>query len=769
MRTKLIVSFILICSNLVFGQTSGQLMQKWLYFPDSAAKKLQYLRNDKGGVLIGGTSRLPQQIIYVRDSAYSLNVLNYLTVITKGGKNLAMAGVSARGEFFVSGRKEADSNDTFSRFFSASKDSVRTYLGGVEALRLQGGEFVIHKALVLEDLTVANSAPNLVLRRLNSASSGIDSGVVSLTGNILGQHYLSFSVPMRLGEYTGSTNLSAYSIGYSGTSLIVVPSAAQKMTVDIIPGTPGQVLGYLGTNTIGPMTDATGGGGGGGAPASLRFELADGSFTHYPDSLFKADSNFTMSSGLPYTINIGLKNGLNPTGTNTFYKTTLSNSLVIKNSGGKLATITHAAGFNDPNFAFPNINGSYTLATTTGSTFSGASTWNGVPIGFDYYQKLDRSMTIDTLNSLYTNKHLTRFWTFDSGLSAKSYTLQNPSFTGSTVLSQDANNRLTFTNTDLVQFATTNGIQFFNGTFTGTVRLAATMTGNRTYNLPNGSGTFPTSTTSPIALDATTGVLSFASTFVASLNGLTGQTQTFTTGSLGSAPNIVSSGTIHQFNFPLAGAGVTSGTASNGTQSFDGLKTMLRPFTAQAERIGYTKITNTVFSVAQEAAYYHCDPSVNGSMAMNLPNITSEPRAKYTFWRFTNGVGSNTVTIIPFASERIDGKSSIVLTQEFDYITIANTGTSGDGWKVVGGVVDGAPYGRSQAIPVVGFLRSTTDSCDISVPGMTTGGTAVFNFSDASVSPVGTLNTFCYTNRIAIKSTYDNSKDSVKIIGFYSK
>jgi len=575
---------------------------------------------------------------------------------------------------------------------------------------------------------------------------------------------------MRLGEYTGSTNLSAYSIGYSGTSLIVVPSAAQKMTVDIIPGTPGQVLGYLGTNTIGPMTDATGGGGGGGAPAALRFELADGSFTHYPDSLFKADSNFTMSSGLPYTINIGLKNGLNPTGTNTFYKTTLSNSLVIKNSGGKLATITHAAGFNDPNFAFPNINGSYTLATTTGSTFSGASTWNGVPIGFDYYQKLDRSMTIDTLNSLYTNKHLTRFWTFDSGLSAKSYTLQNPSFTGSTVLSQDANNRLTFTNSDLVRFATPNGIQFFDGTFTGSLRIpVGIFTGNRQYFLPNNSGTFAVTGTSPISVNGLTGDITFASTWVASLNGLTGNTQTFTTGSLGSAPNIVSSGTIHQFNFPLAGTGVTSGTSSNGSQSFDGLKTMLRPFTAQAERIGYTKITNTVFSVAQEAAYYHCDPSVNGSMVMNLPNITSEPRAKYTITRYTAGVGSNTVTIIPFATEKIEGKSSIVLTQDHDFITIVNDGTAADGWKVIGGQIAGFPYGVQQMAMATGIIRFIDDSCDVAIPGMTTNGTAIFELNDPRVTVPTTFNYTYYTDRLAIRSSTHITVDSVKIKGFYTK
>ncbi len=71
------------------------------------------------------------------------------------------------------------------------------------------------------------------------------------------------------------------------------------------------------------------------------------------------------------------------------------------------------------------------------------------------------------------------------------------------------------------------------------------------------------------------GVFSFASCAAAaitSLNGLTGSTQTFATGTTGSDFNISSSGTIHTFSIPNAGA-AARGLVSTGTQTLSGNKT----------------------------------------------------------------------------------------------------------------------------------------------------------------------------------------------------
>lgn len=60
--------------------------------------------------------------------------------------------------------------------------------------------------------------------------------------------------------------------------------------------------------------------------------------------------------------------------------------------------------------------------------------------------------------------------------------------------------------------------------------------------------------------------------YIGTLNGLTGNVQTFAIGSSGTTPNISSVGTTHTFNFPVAGSGITSGTVTNGTQTLVGTK-----------------------------------------------------------------------------------------------------------------------------------------------------------------------------------------------------
>ncbi len=78
-------------------------------------------------------------------------------------------------------------------------------------------------------------------------------------------------------------------------------------------------------------------------------------------------------------------------------------------------------------------------------------------------------------------------------------------------------------------------------------------------------------------LDETTGLLSATvSAGISSMNGLTGATQTFATGTVagtGSDFNITSTGTSHTFNLPNASAAVR-GVVSTGAQTFAGTKTL---------------------------------------------------------------------------------------------------------------------------------------------------------------------------------------------------
>lgn len=83
---------------------------------------------------------------------------------------------------------------------------------------------------------------------------------------------------------------------------------------------------------------------------------------------------------------------------------------------------------------------------------------------------------------------------------------------------------------------------------------------------------------------------------IASLNGLLPVTQTFANGATGTTPNIVSSGSVHTFNQPLAGPGVTSGDISNAAQTIDGAKTLTGATVLSAAGTALTVTNNSTFS-----------------------------------------------------------------------------------------------------------------------------------------------------------------------------
>lgn len=82
------------------------------------------------------------------------------------------------------------------------------------------------------------------------------------------------------------------------------------------------------------------------------------------------------------------------------------------------------------------------------------------------------------------------------------------------------------------------------------------------------------------------------------------------------------------------------------------------------------------------SSYYEIDESV-GSVTINLPSVVTGTSGRiYTFKRVTK-TGGNTVTIVPFSGETIDGSgSNISLPNQWDWITIlANNDFSG--WDIL--------------------------------------------------------------------------------------
>ena len=70
-------------------------------------------------------------------------------------------------------------------------------------------------------------------------------------------------------------------------------------------------------------------------------------------------------------------------------------------------------------------------------------------------------------------------------------------------------------------------------------------------------------------------------------------------------------------------------------------------------------------------------------------------------------------------------------------------------------------------VPIVGYLRSTGDSCVVYVKDMTSNGSAQINYAQRGLSPAPPvqLTVFCRTDSISILANYDWLQDSIKVIG----
>jgi hypothetical protein len=306
-------------------------------------------------------------------------------------------------------------------------------------------------------------------------------------------------------------------------------------------------------------------------------------------------------------------------------------------------------------------------------------------------------------------------------------------------------------------------IKFLNSpamAFSATLTLQ-NLSGNRSWLLPDRSGTFVSSATSPLAIDAVSGNISVTGTFLTSLNGQTGATQTFSVGSTGTAPNISSSANNHQFNIPLAGLGVTGGLFSNAAQNIYGNKTFIDKFIATSRAYGYFAVAGTPFTPAGEAELYKLAPTA-GNTVVNLSNIASEARSSYYFVRETNGVGSFTSTIVPFGTEKISGLTGIVLTKDHDFIHITNTGTTADGWVVVAGIVGGVPFTPQNTvralIDTIVTIQPNVDTLNVTIPGFLAAsgwtGSLTFVTPTFGVVPLATPYIWLHDGFVTVKSNY---------------
>lgn len=839
MKTKIL--FLLFISALTYSQQQV-LRTGRLEFSDSTRTvKIKYLQNGRVISRVNNTKTKPGFSIELMDSlGYNSSSNIQLKVLSNGGtKTLSTIGAGGDGEGFISGRRQADSNATFNRFFAAWNDSVLGFVNGVEVRRDDATGSIFRKNLSLYDPTTLSQAPLFIFKRNQTGYT--DSIAMSISGGPNETPNFRFSNPIVLPQIS-SLSMNNQSLASNGDTLLWGRNNSMGRLY-LLGASANEVLQWNGSAwTHGTVS----GGGGGGGLTGFRFKLQDGSFDHYRDTTLSADSNFNASTGLPFEIKFGLKQGLTNLSVPTFkalnLTTTLTSgaitssglftttgtgsNLIIGGTGassigagtsqGQLGIgVTPAAnvifhtqnGMSQSEWRQENYGGFPSISLRRGDNTPGSPTavasgeilgdyqwkaYDGTSFSSNPNARLLAGATENFSNSahgtelkFYTTPNTTTSpvlgltigqdgaLTSIGAISGRAYTLQNPTYTGSTTLTQAANNQMTVTNTAGIMFDFPL-FAFVKSPFLSTISSAG-LTTNRSITFPNASGTIAVSATSPLVLSST-GDISLTGGFVQSLNGLTAATQTFSVGSTGTTPNIASAVADHRFNFPLASATVTSGMISNGDQIIAGKKTLSGTTTLTAHNFGFLKTSNTVVTVAEQAEYFECDPSVNGNMSMNLSNVSAATMANriYTFSRWTNGTGTNTVSITPFGTEKIEGMSTIVLTKDYDFITITNDGTSALGWKVLAGVVDGSSYMPNDSLKIVAavaYILASSDSVFFSIPGFdsTKGWVGGATYTDGRTSqvPLPTPQLIKRPNGISVKANYDWLIDNVEISFMY--
>ena len=141
-----------------------------------------------------------------------------------------------------------------------------------------------------------------------------------------------------------------------------------------------------------------------------------------------------------------------------------------------------------------------------------------------------------------------------------------------------------------------------------------------------------------------------------------------------------------------------------------------------AARRGYTTSTTTPFTHSSVTAEHIDMDATAGAKVVNLLATTS---TGYTVTIKKTDATANTVTINPPASGNIDGATSLVLTNQYDWVTVMTTGVSGT-LRVIGGNIQYSGVRLAQAKSVSGVFNipgnggvgviTTIPNTSISVP-----------------------------------------------------
>ena len=285
---------------------------------------------------------------------------------------------------------------------------------------------------------------------------------------------------------------------------------------------------------------------------------------------------------------------------------------------------------------------------------------------------------------------------------------------------------------------------------------------------------------------------------ITSLNGLTGATQVFANGTVGSTPNVSSSGAIHTINNPvMAAAGVTQGDVTNTAQTLPGLKTFpdgiitsLATLTtpvinglATGTGVSSATIVNTIVTRDANANIFTNNNVYNYTTIATAAGATTLTVGS-SYLQFFTGITTQTV-ILPVASTLNNGHQFYIRNLSTGNITvqssglniirilgpntriiltcILNSGTTAASWSanyLASVVADGKVMNFNNSLIVNGTDGTTmtfpTANANISAINIAQTVTAVKTYSARLIAQKGVERTFM-TQTITANATVDLS------------